>query len=139
MPDSRLSPDSPGEWLNRAKSDLTIAQSPIPGAYLEDLCYHAQQAVEKALKSLLLHRVGQFPYVHDLGTLVSRLEEASVIVPDHVRDAVVLTKYAVGGRYPGFDEPVTTEEREDACRRAGAVMQWVARQLDSGSGDVGTG
>ncbi len=139
MPADRLPPDSPGEWLNRARSDLAIACTSIPGAYLEDLCYHAQRAVEKALQSLLLHRVGQFPHVHDLATLVSRLEQASVMVPDHVRDAVVLTKYAVEGRYPGFAEPVTPEEREDACRRAGDVRQWVARQLDSESGDVGTG
>ncbi|MBI2924943.1 MAG: HEPN domain-containing protein, partial [Verrucomicrobia bacterium] len=92
-----MPPDSPGEWLNRARSDLAIARTSIPGAYLEDLCYHAQQAVEKALKALLLQRVGRFPYVHDLAALVSRLEEANVLVPDHVRDAVALTKYAVEG------------------------------------------
>ena len=35
------------------KSDLTIAQSHIKGAYLEDLRYHAQQAAEKSVQSSL--------------------------------------------------------------------------------------
>jgi len=47
----RLPPDSPHEWLNRARSDLMIAAAVVPGAYLEDLCYHAQQAAEKAMKA----------------------------------------------------------------------------------------
>jgi len=31
MPSERLPPDTPGEWLNRAESDLAIAGSRIEG------------------------------------------------------------------------------------------------------------
>ena len=37
---------------------------------LEDLCFDAQQAAEKAIKAILIYRGIAFPYVHDLGTLL---------------------------------------------------------------------
>jgi HEPN domain-containing protein len=52
MPPERFPPDDPREWLNRARSNLSRAQSRIPGVYLEDLCFDAQQAAEKAIKAL---------------------------------------------------------------------------------------
>ena len=42
-PPERFSPDDPREWLNRA-NNLALAKNRIPGAYLEDLCFQAQQA-----------------------------------------------------------------------------------------------
>ena len=47
-PLERFPPDDPREWLNRAKSNLAQARARVPGAYLEDLCFGAQQAAEKA-------------------------------------------------------------------------------------------
>ena len=68
MPVERFSPDDPREWLNRARSNLARARSgaTIPEVYLEDLCFDAQQAAEKALKAVLIHLDVSFPYVHDL-------------------------------------------------------------------------
>ncbi len=66
-PHRRFPPDDPREWLNRARSNLSKAANRSPGVYLEDLCFDAQQAVEKAVKSLLLARGVDFPYVHDVG------------------------------------------------------------------------
>ncbi|MEK7678523.1 MAG: HEPN domain-containing protein [Verrucomicrobiota bacterium] len=129
MPPERLLPDDPLEWLNRAKSDLTIAQSHIKGAYLEDLRYHAQQAAEKAFKALLLQRAGKFPYVHDLAKLVSEIELEGMAVPGDIYDAVALTSYAVQGGYPGFDDPVTELELTEARTRAVRVVKWVEALL----------
>jgi HEPN domain-containing protein len=53
MPPERFSPDDPREWLNRARH-LARAQAKITGVYLEDLCFDAQQAAEKAIKALLI-------------------------------------------------------------------------------------
>jgi HEPN domain-containing protein len=45
---------TPVEWLRRAKSNLIRAKQPrLEGVFWEDLCFDAQQAVEKALKGLL--------------------------------------------------------------------------------------
>ncbi|MCX5977553.1 MAG: HEPN domain-containing protein [Coprothermobacterota bacterium] len=116
--------------MNRAKSDLAIASAEIEGVYLEDLCYHAQQAVEKSLKAILLARVGSFPYIHDLAELVNRIQQAGVQVPEPVRSAVALTEYAVGARYPGLDEPVTRSDWEEALNMANEVLNWAVALLE---------
>jgi HEPN domain-containing protein len=133
MPPDRQAPDSPEEWLNRARSDLAIARSSIEGAYLEDLCYHAQQCVEKAFKAVLLKRRGSFPYVHDLAELVNRIDLTGLKVPEDVRYCVGLSEYAVEGRYPGFDEPVLGEQWQEAVEAASLALDW-CRQVVLGTG-----
>ena len=54
MSPERFSPDDPREWLNRARSNLARAKAQIPDVYLEDLCFDAQQAAEKAIEDLLI-------------------------------------------------------------------------------------
>jgi HEPN domain-containing protein len=63
MPE-RFSPDDPREWLNRAQSNLAIAGTRADtSVYLEDLCFNAQQAAEKALKAVcILHHI-EYPVV----------------------------------------------------------------------------
>jgi len=109
MPSKRFPPDDPREWLNRAKSNLAKANIPSETSeiYLEDLCFDAQQAAEKAIKSVLIHLDVQFPYVHDLARLLSLVEQASQDVPESIGRAAGLSDYAVGTRYPGLAEPVT--------------------------------
>jgi HEPN domain-containing protein len=74
-PVNRFPPDDPREWLNRARSNLRRAAVPAEGVYLEDLCYDAQQAAEKAIKAVFIARGVRFPFVHDLDALLTALEE----------------------------------------------------------------
>ncbi len=74
MPLERFPSDDPREWLNRARSNLLRAKEEVPGVYLEDLCFDAQQAAEKAIKGVLLARGIDFPYIHDLARLLTLLE-----------------------------------------------------------------
>jgi hypothetical protein len=46
----RHPPDDPREWLRLARGVALVAHADIPGAPLELLCFHAQQAAEKAIK-----------------------------------------------------------------------------------------
>lgn len=76
MPDDRTAPGSSREWLARAKGDLALASAPLPrGGFYEDLCFHAQQAAEKALKAIYVGRGWRFRYVHDLDELLTGLRE----------------------------------------------------------------
>jgi HEPN domain-containing protein len=61
----RHPPTDPREWLNRARSNLAGAGHRAPDRYLEDLCFDAQQAAEKAIKAVFIHRGLRFPYVHE--------------------------------------------------------------------------
>src|SRR5262245_60772554 len=93
----RFPPDDPSEWPNRARSSLIKARegAAFPDIYLEDLCFDAQQAAEKAIKAVLLHLGVGFPFVHDLALLLTRVEQAGQVVSEPVRAAAALTDYAV--------------------------------------------
>lgn len=123
-PPERFPPDDPREWVNRAKSNLALAKHRVPDAYLEDLCFEAQQGAEKAIKAVLIRRGIEFPYVHDLAQLLSLLEEECVAVPSEIRKAAELTPFAVITRYPGTARPITEQDHERALAIAAAVVQW---------------
>jgi len=102
----------------------------VPGAYLEDLCFDAQQASEKALKAVLIEYRIEFPYVHDLAYLISLVENTNVHIPDEVRRAAKLSRYAVESRYPTLEEPVTETEYDEALDIAEAVVKWAESVLN---------
>ena len=124
-PRERFAPDDPREWLNRARSNLALAKNRVPDAYLEDLCFEAHQAAEKAIKSRLISLGIEFPYVHDLARLLSLVEQAGLPLPDIVHRAGELTPYAMFTRYPAPSRPVTEEEYLLAIEVAEAVVDWV--------------
>ena len=84
-------PGSALDWLARAQSDLAIASAALPeGAFLEDLCFHAQQAAEKALKAVSVHHDIPFRYTHDLDELTTDLKQSGVDIPPAVEKATIL-------------------------------------------------
>lgn len=119
-------PYQPEAWLRRAQSDLALARhaAETDDVLPEDAVYHAQQCAEKALKAVLLKRVGQFPFVHDLDVLTERLEEMGMALPDHVHRAGELTQYAIQTRYPGDWEPVTRAEMKEKIALAAQILEW---------------
>lgn len=98
----------------------------MPGVYLEDLCFDAQQAAEKAIKAVLIARGIPFPYVHDLAELLTRLEQVGEVLPPSVKVAAGLTRFAVTSRYPGLIEPVTAGEHD---KLAQVVISWAEAQI----------
>lgn len=127
MPSRRAVPGSPEDWLNRARGDLALARAPLPeGGFYEDLGFHAQQAAEKALKSVYVKYGWTFRYVHDLDELITGLKTHGVDVPMSVLEAVSLTPYAFEARYPSFSEPLTEEEYRQAVEIAEHVVEWAA-------------
>ena len=127
-PPERYPPDDPREWLNRAKSNLAMAKNRVPEVYLEDLCFEAQQAAEKAIKSVMIKRGVEFPYVHDLARLLSLLEAAGEVVPETVMQAEELTQYAMSTRYPSLEQPVSEQDYDGAPRVDEAVVHWAKEQ-----------
>lgn len=126
----RHPPDDPREWLNRARSNLIQAKTLQASVYFEDLCFDAQQAAEKAIKAVLIRHGIVFPYIHDLAALLKLLQEAEEQVPDSVKEAGKLSRFAVFTRYPGIARPVTREEYEEAITIAEEVLRWAERIIE---------
>jgi len=119
----------PAQWLRHARSDLALASMSPDGSevLLESLCYHCQQAAEKALKAVLIARKQQVPRTHNLGLLLDRLP-VGVSLPQGVgeKDVAALSAFAVIARYPGDVEEVEVEDYEKAIAAARAVVDWAA-------------
>jgi HEPN domain-containing protein len=98
-------------------------------AYWEDLCFEAEQAVEKALKAVLRSRGIDFPKTHDIGELLALLDRSGQKVSQDLWKADSLTTYAVETRYPGPAEPVTRSEYREAVALAQKVVKWAENTL----------
>jgi len=114
------------EWFRRAAGSLLIAQKLANenDIYYEDLCFHLQQSVEKALKGLILFYGGELRKTHDTSVLIGLLEQY-VNVPDCIKDVMRLDIYAVETRYPGVYEEVTREEFEIHLELVEMCLEWV--------------
>ena len=84
--------------------------------------FHAQQAVEKALKAVLAARGVDFPFDHDLRVLMDLCESAGSPVPPNVSVAQRLTPYAVAQRYGTVEAGDVT--RAEAASWAADAIAW---------------
>lgn len=131
MPQHRPVPGSAENWIARAIGDLALARVPLPeGGYYEDLCFHAQQAAEKAIKAVYKKHGLTFRYSHDLGELLADLMNQGLTVPPEVEAAQILTAYAWESRYPGLAEPVTDEEYREAIQQSDDVVRWAKNFIE---------
>lgn len=101
----------------------------VPGGYLEDLCFDAQQAAEKAVKAVFVRRGEPFPYVHSLKKLLTQLARNGLKIPKYVWEAEELTPYAIVTRYPDRVGPVSKRQYRRAVRIATAVLGWAERRI----------
>jgi len=115
-------------WMDRAISSLKLASvKKEEGIYYEDLCFQAQQAVEKALKALLIKKGQEPERTHNLIVLLQKVMQF-YRVPEDVKDLIILNDYAVQTRYPGDYTPIDEEEYREAIRIATKTIEW-ARKL----------
>ena len=122
----RRDPTDPHAWLARAKGNLNLAEKGgrLKGVLFEDLCFNAQQAAEKSLKAVCLSQGMDIPKTHSLIHLMDILEGTGIEIPNNVRDADILTLYAVQSRYPSIMEEITRTEYRDALKLAANVVFW---------------
>jgi HEPN domain-containing protein len=116
-------------WINRAGSSLEIAGTRNSNLiYYEDLCYQAQQAVEKAIKGLLIYYKVEPQFTHNIGVLLEELR-AYTDISDEIKETVKLTKYAIQTRYPGEYDDITKEDYEESIRIAKRCLDWVQNKI----------
>lgn len=127
------SADLPETLLGLARDDEFAARSLLPVAGVADsiLGFHAQQAVEKALKAALAARSVAFPYTHDLDGLLELCESSGLEIPGDLDGVDRLAPYGVHMRYgtshaQGLD-------REQALQWAAAAIAWAQSVIESRS------
>ncbi|HXQ68286.1 MAG TPA: HEPN domain-containing protein [Alphaproteobacteria bacterium] len=107
-------------WLEIARGDLLAARNCIDGPHFLPgfAAYHCQQAAEKLVKAILVHRGIEPPKSHDIDTLADRLSSA-----DRSRFALAslgrLTPYAIAFRYPEEDLEPSIPGRDE-------IVSWIS-------------
>lgn len=126
-------PDLPGSLLVLAREDLAAAEALDRAERVSDapVGFHAQQAVEKALKAVIANRNQDFPFTHDLGLLMQLCQDAGLELPAGLTDADRLTPYAAAVRY-GLGDPGAVATA-DALRWAALAIEWVDAEIRSNS------
>lgn len=122
---------SPPDWLAHATSDLNLARLAKDREDIlpEQVCFHAQQATEKALKAVLLDHKIEFPPIHDIEELLELAKQGGLQVPPDVSEAGSLTPYAVEIRYPGYEESIDPTDVDEAILLAERVMAWATAMI----------
>jgi HEPN domain-containing protein len=118
-------------WIDRAKSSYELAKIADNigiHIYYEDLCYQVQQAVEKALKGLLIYYGFEPEFTHNIEILLTALEKHTKI-PENIKESMKLTIYAVQTRYPGEYDEVTKEEYMKSIRIAKNCLDWIDNKI----------
>ena len=104
--------DYMNKWIFRADEDLAVIDR-LSGsdlsAYSSSICFHAQQAVEKYLKALLVFKGIDFRKTHDVDHLLSECQKVVPQALDFI-DLKSLTDFGVAVRYP--DDFYIPEESE---------------------------
>ena len=89
-------------WYSIAEEDYEVAQhlASHKTPYLMAIGFHAQQAVEKYLKALLVSYQIEFPKTHDIGVLLNLIGKINAPLADSLGEARTLTPLGVEVRYP---------------------------------------
>ena len=121
------------EWVKKADVDFDVAGRLLEeGArFREVIAFHAQQAVEKHLKALLVRHQVEFPKTHDIEELLNLLRRVRPEIADSLQEARWLTPFGVEVRYPGdFPDMLPGEERK-AFELARHVKETVMAELEA--------
>jgi HEPN domain-containing protein len=93
--------------------------------------FHAQQAVEKALKVAIVLAELELPRTHDL-ELLAEQAVARAPLPEELAGVDWLTPWAVALRY---DEPAAALDRAAAVAAADSACRWAKALLDDTAPD----
>ena len=132
-----MRPDAAREsarWLRQAEHDLGTARLLNDEHRFSDVCFHAQQAAEKAVKAVRYRHEPGRVFGHDLTSASGQLRAVIRYAPEFeavVADAAQLDQYYITPRYPdAFPgdtiapyEAFSAEQAADAITRAERILQ----------------
>ncbi|MCS6952012.1 MAG: HEPN domain-containing protein [Bryobacterales bacterium] len=118
-------------WLKKARKDLDTAAYELQAnpPFTDDIVFHAQQAVEKALKAFLAWHGVPFRRTHNLVELGGECCQIEPGLESLLRRAAPLTEYAWRFRYPGDPDEATVEEASNALTIAQEVFSSISKRL----------
>lgn len=122
------------QWIEFAKTDIGVAKHLNEQYYpkpLEIICYHCQQAVEKAIKAIIIlcGAKGGLPKKHNLSFLLMQISNM-VDIPERYYDySDELTPYGISVRYPN-ELHIEEHHVKNALQYADEIVCWAEKMLE---------
>jgi HEPN domain-containing protein len=105
------------EWLEQARDEVKMGKYLGEGGFFKGACFHAQQAMEKAIKALLLAKGWMLERTHSIERLAVIAEQYNVDLP-LAEEEIAFMDGIYRGRYPAeagllpFGEPSQGDARK---------------------------
>jgi HEPN domain-containing protein len=122
-------------WLEKMDHDLIAIRMLLKAddAPTDVVCFHAQQAVEKALKAILAAHSIVPDRTHDLVALLDDVIPLGVGLESESPSIAPLNEYAVGVRYPFHMAEPSIEDTKRAAMTAERVCSLVRAYVEKDS------
>ena len=123
-----------GDRLSQAARDLEQAEDSRRAGRHEWACFASQQAAEKAVKALHLHR-GQEAWGHVIAKLLRELPESVRVPEDLIEKGQVLDNFYIPPRYPNSHPEGPPFEHygrlhsDEAVRYAREIIEFARSQM----------
>ena len=117
--------------LTMAEKDLDTMERMLRDSEFaeEAFGFHAQQAVEKALKAWIIMIGAEYPLTHDLQLLIDLLRGARQAIPERFTELVDLSDFAVEFRYEPYTFFDGTLDRGPLTRLVAELIAHVKVQM----------
>ena len=122
------------KWLDRAQKDYDFATKIEKHFWpkdLEQICYHCQQSIEKALKAVLAYNEVEIPRIHIIGRLVDECSKYGFSIQIDRKIAKLITDYATLSRYPDNMNEWTEEDARLALKYAKQTLDISGQYLEN--------
>ena len=128
-------PDDPASWMAKAQADMLCIDNNLSAARIpwDVVCYHAQQAAEKALKGCLVACKQVAPRTHDLLRLLTLCVSQGAPLDHLATDCSLLVRLSAPARYPSDSYEPTERDGREAVDAAKRVYAAVLARLETGA------
>ena len=122
------------EWLSFAQDDYDFAvgaQQHFWPKHMAKICYHCQQATEKALKAVLAYNEVLIPRTHNIERLIEECAKLNHHV--HIDELIAskMTDFATISRYPDEDIDCTEADVQIALKCAKYILESVTKYIEN--------
>ena len=131
MPGQADSREVAEQWAQKAENDIRCAEALLKlhrDSAIDNICFLAQQGVEKYLKALLSLKNIDFPKTHNISEILFLLPKVSRPKMT-IKEQEQISNYAVVTRYPGDYGDVSFAEAKQALVIAKRVQAFARRKL----------
>lgn len=129
--------DEAERWIKQGERDLEIARKLSDSGMYEAVCFHAQQAAEKALKGLLYGKGYRAIVTHSVRELFNAVSKEFDGISALLKECTELDKEYIPSRYPdAFPsgspyEYYSKEDAEKCLNYAELILKEVRRLIKS--------